>query len=100
QQGIKRLRDLADRVRQKAKKSVVILGMKDLDGSKASLLVALGPEVPQSLNANEILQQVLPTIGGRGGGKADLAQAGGSQPSGLAEALNQAKLWVQKKLEG
>jgi alanyl-tRNA synthetase len=97
-QGVKRLRDLSDRIKQKAADSVIILGMKDPESEKASLLVAVGPSAPKSMNANELLKNIAPLIDGRGGGKPDLAQAGGTKSSGLPEALNQAKAWVEKVL--
>lgn len=97
-QGIKRLREISDRIRQKEGKSFAVLGMKDPDGSKASLLVSAGTQSPKALNANEALQVLAPLIGGRGGGKPDMAQAGGNNPAGLTEAMTQAKAWVEKKL--
>ena len=90
-QGIKRLRDLSDRIKQKAPDSIVVLGMKDPDSEKASLLIAVGPKAPSKLNANEILKQIAPLIDGKGGGKPDLAQAGGTKASGLRPALEEAK---------
>ncbi len=98
-QGVKRLRDLSDRVKQKAPSSVVVLGAKDFEGEKAFLLVSVGPQILKRLNANEILQSISPVIGGKGGGKADLAQAGGTQVDGLGDAIEQSKAWIQKKLE-
>jgi alanyl-tRNA synthetase len=68
--------------------------MKDPAGDKAYLLVAVGPKAPKTLNSNEILQKIAPAIGGRGGGKADMAQAGGTNPAGLETALEQARTIV------
>lgn len=93
-----RLRDLADRLRQKAPMSVVILGMKDPAEDKASLLVAVGNQAVTHLNANELLKDLAPIIGGRGGGKPDFAQAGGTQPKGLGEALERAIELISNKL--
>jgi alanyl-tRNA synthetase len=98
-QGVKRLRDISDRIKQKSPSSIIILGMKDPEGSKATLLVARGSLASQSLNANELLQAIAFYIEGKGGGKADLAQAGGVKPSGLTEAITHAKVWVEKKLQ-
>jgi alanyl-tRNA synthetase len=97
-QGVKRLRDLSDLIKQKASDSVIVLGMKDPQSEKASLLVAVGPGAPQAIRASDLLKTIAPFIDGRGGGKPDLAQAGGTRAEGLPEALNQAKLWVQKVL--
>ncbi len=96
-QGIKRLRELADRIKQKAPDCILVLGIKDPSEPKASLLVAVGPQAPQGLSANDLLQAIAPKIEGRGGGKADLAQAGGTRPQGLEEALQAAKVWVAKR---
>ena len=96
-QGIKRLRELADLIKQKAPDCVLVLGMKDPTEPKASILVATGPQAPKGCSANEILQAIVGKIEGRGGGKADLAQAGGTRPEGLGEALQLAKQWISKK---
>jgi len=100
-QGVKRLRDLSDRIKEKAPDAVIILGMKDpneaKDGAKAFLLVTRTQKAPQAVSSNELLQAIAPFIQGKGGGKADLAQAGGTHPQGLEEALSQAKNWIGKK---
>jgi alanyl-tRNA synthetase len=96
--GIKKLRDLSDKIKQKSPDAVIILGMKDPDSEKASLLVAVGPSAPKSMNANEILKEIAPLIEGKGGGKPDLAQAGGTKASGLASALENARKVVTLKL--
>jgi alanyl-tRNA synthetase len=99
-QGVKRLRDLSDRIKQKAVDSVIVLGMKDPESEKASLLVAVGPGAPKAVNASELLKSIAPLIDGKGGGKPDFAQAGGTKAAGLADALVNAKVWVEKTLSG
>ncbi len=96
--GVKKLRDLAEMFKQKAPKAVAILGTKDPEGLKATLIVAVGAEAPKSLNANDILKELAPLIEGRGGGKPDLAQAGGSKPAALEAALEAGVQIVSKKL--
>jgi alanyl-tRNA synthetase len=98
-QGIKRLRELSDRLKQKAPQAIFVLGMKDPVEAKASLLIATGPQAPKAISANELLQSIVSKIEGKGGGKADLAQAGGTHPEGLSDALKQARSWVQDKLK-
>jgi alanyl-tRNA synthetase len=98
-EGIKRLRDLADRIKQKSPNSVIILGMKDPDGAKASVLAAVGPQGPKGVSAGDIIKEIAPLIEGRGGGKPDMAQAGGTKPAGIDSALSRALQWVQAKLE-
>jgi alanyl-tRNA synthetase len=97
-EGIKRLRDLSDRLKQKAPDAVIVLGMKDPGSEKASLLVAVGPQAPKSMNANELLKTLAPLIEGRGGGKPDLAQAGGTKAAGLEAALTRALSLVTELL--
>ena len=97
-QGIKRLRDLCDRVKQKAPDAVMVLGMKDPTGDKANLIVAVGPQAPKALSSNDILKELAPLIEGRGGGKPDMAQAGGTKAAGLPDALKHASKVVAAKL--
>ncbi len=90
-QGLKRLRDLSDRIRQKAPSALIVLGMKDPAAQKALLLIARGPQATQAPGAQELLQKLAPLIDGKGGGKADLAQASGSNMERLPEALREAE---------
>jgi alanyl-tRNA synthetase len=89
-QGVKTLRDLSDQILQKAPNTVVVLGMKQESASKAFLLVAKGKQVSPGFSSQELLQKLAPEINGRGGGKADMAQAGGDRLEGLKPALNKA----------
>jgi alanyl-tRNA synthetase len=80
------LRELADRMRNKMGSGVVALGA-EADG-KAVLLVAITKDlVERGLRAGDYVREMAKEIGGRGGGKPDLAQAGGPDPSGLDRAL-------------
>lgn len=93
-QGMKKLRDLCDRIKQKHADALIVLGMKDPEADKASLVVCVGPGLTSKFNANQILQQLAPKIGGKGGGKPDFAQAGGTTPAGLPDAIEAAKKLV------
>ena len=97
-QGVKRLRDLSEILRQKAPNAALVLGMKDPGGEKVNLLVAVGPEAPKALNANDLLKELAPLIEGRGGGKPDLAQAGGTRPAGLQAAMDAAVKLISSRL--
>jgi alanyl-tRNA synthetase len=90
-QGVKTLRDLSDQILQKAPNTVVVLGMKQESASKAFLLVAKGKQVSTGFSSQDLLQKLAPDINGRGGGKADMAQAGGDKLEGLKPALNKAR---------
>ncbi|MGH7948899.1 MAG: alanine--tRNA ligase, partial [Candidatus Binataceae bacterium] len=79
------LREIADRLRDKYKSAVIAIG-SDL-GDKAALLVAVTPDLVSHFNAGEIIRETAPIIGGSGGGRPELAQAGGKDPSKLSAAL-------------
>jgi alanyl-tRNA synthetase len=72
--------------------------MKDPENGKAFLTVAIGPQAPKTLHANEILQTIAPLIDGKGGGKPDFAQAGGTNGAKIREALQKSQEWVKEKL--
>jgi alanyl-tRNA synthetase len=84
-QGVKKLRDMAESLRGRFEDGVIVLGMKD--GEKANLIVALGKIAQASFKANEVLKSVSPLIDGKGGGKPDFAQAGGTKADGLKDAF-------------
>ncbi len=97
-QGVKTLRELSDQILQKAPKGIVVLGMKQESENKAFLLIAKGKQVTPGFSAQELLQQLAPEINGRGGGKVDMAQAGGDRLEGLKSALNKARVLVPDML--
>jgi alanyl-tRNA synthetase len=82
------LREIADRLREKYSSAVVALG-SDLGDNKATLLVAVTPDLAGRIKAGEIIKQIAPIIGGSGGGRPDFAQAGGRDVSKLDQALAQ-----------
>ncbi|GBD24829.1 Alanine--tRNA ligase [bacterium HR30] len=79
------LRDLADQLRQRLGSGVVALGTRR--GERALLLVAVTKDLASRFPAGKIIQRVAPLIGGGGGGKPELAQAGGKHPEKLRQAL-------------
>ena len=81
------LRDLADRFRDKIGSGVVVLGAEV--GAKALLIVVVTQDLTGRYPAGNIIRQVASLVGGGGGGRPDMAQAGGSQPEKLDEALGQ-----------
>ena len=76
---------LADNMRNKLGSGVVIFGRAD--GDKASILVAVTKDLEDRIPAGEVVRELAEIIGGRGGGRKDLAEAGGREPSRLDEAL-------------
>ena len=85
----KALRELADKLRDKLGSGVVALGA-EVDG-KAVLLVAVTKDLTGKVKAGDLVKEAARLVGGAGGGKPDLAQAGGANPSGLDAALARIK---------
>jgi alanyl-tRNA synthetase len=79
------LRNLADTFRSKLKSGVVVLGSAT-DG-KVTLLTAVTKDLLDRVQANTLIRKLAPIVGGKGGGKADLAQAGGKDADRLNEAI-------------
>ncbi len=90
------LRELADKLRDKLGSGVVALGA-EADG-KAVLLVAVTKDLTGKLKAGDLVREAAKLVGGSGGGKPDLAQAGGSDPSGLDAALAKVQALVAAAL--
>ncbi len=81
----KSLRELADRLRDRLGRGVVALGAEQ--EGKAVLLVAVTKDLAGKLRAGDLVKEAARLVGGTGGGKPDLAQAGGPDPAGLDRAL-------------
>jgi alanyl-tRNA synthetase len=87
-EDIKALRDLSDVLKDRFGEGVVVLGA-DI-GGKANLLVAVSKGLSSSIKAGDMIKQLAPVIGGSGGGKPELAQAGGTDPAKIGDALSMA----------
>lgn len=88
--GMDSLRDMADEMKQKLSSAVIVLGAEH-DG-KALLIAAVTKDLTaRGLHAGQIIKQIAPICGGGGGGRPDLAQAGGKNPAKLDEALKHAE---------
>ncbi len=79
------MRQLSDTLLARIKSGVVVLGRSG-DG-KASLIVRTSSDVSARVSAGQVIKELAPIVGGKGGGKADMAEGGGNQPEKLAEAL-------------
>ncbi len=82
------MRELADKIRDQIKSGIVVLG-GEKDG-KANLLVAVTSDLVKKYRAGDLVKELSKTLGGRGGGKPELAQAGGGDPAQLDAALARA----------
>jgi alanyl-tRNA synthetase len=92
------LRNLADTLRQKLGSGVVVLGM--VSGGKATLLAAVTDDLTDRVRAGDLVRELASVVGGRGGGKPNLAQAGGPDVDKLDEALQMAPETVEKVVAG
>jgi alanyl-tRNA synthetase len=82
------MRELADKLRDQLKSGIVVLG--GVNEGKATLLVAVTPDLVKKYRAGDLVKELSKTLGGRGGGKPELAQAGGGDPAHLDAALARA----------
>ncbi len=80
------LRELADKLKDKIKSGIIVLGAKH--DKKAFLIAVVTKDISDRFKAGDIIKTIAPIIGGGGGGRADMAQAGGSKPENISEALN------------
>ncbi len=87
------LRDLLDRFKDKIKSGVVVLG--SVSDSKVMLIAGVTSDLTARYHAGNIIKQVAAMVGGSGGGRPDMAQAGGSQPENLDQALKRASEIIQ-----
>ena len=79
------LRDLADQFKEKIKSGIVVLGGSA--GGKAMLIAVVTRDLSGQYHAGRIVKEVAAMVGGSGGGRADMAQAGGNQPQNLDSAI-------------
>jgi alanyl-tRNA synthetase len=94
------LRQLIDVLRRKQPVGLAVLVASSVEG-KVNLAAGLTPDlIARGLNAGQWLKAVAPVVGGGGGGRPDLAQAGGKQPDQIPAALEKAVAFVQEKLGG
>ena len=79
------LRDIADQLRDKLRSGVVVLA--GVEGDKIALVAMVTADLVGRFNAGKLLGEVAKELGGKGGGRADMAQGGGSRPEQLDAAL-------------
>jgi alanyl-tRNA synthetase len=91
------LRNLADELKQRLGSGVVILGTPQ-DG-KVALVVMVTSDISKRIPAGQIIKQIAPLVGGAGGGKPELAEAGGKDSSRLADAIEQSYSVVEGLLK-
>jgi alanyl-tRNA synthetase len=90
------LRDTLDQLKQKFKTAVIVLGA--VENEKVLLIAGVTKDMVGRVHAGELVNYVAEQVGGRGGGRPDMAQAGGTNIGALRPALERVPDWVRKKL--
>ena len=93
-----RLREMADWFRDRVKSGVAVLGTVK-DGKPLIVAAVTEDLIGRGLKAGDIVREVAKVVGGGGGGRADMAQAGGRNPEKLAEALDTVRALVEATLK-
>ncbi len=92
----KTLRETVDKLKDKLKNAAIVLAT--VDGDKVSLIAGVTAEASKKVKAGDLVNFVAQQVGGKGGGRPDMAQAGGTEPANLAAALAGVADWVKGKL--
>ena len=90
------LRTMIDDLKNQIGSGVILLGVAT--GDKVSLIAGVTKDLTQKVKAGELVNFVAQQVGGKGGGRPDMAQAGGSQPENLDTAIASVKEWLQERL--
>jgi alanyl-tRNA synthetase len=93
---VKTLRDTMDKLKDKLKTAVIVLAV--VEGGKVQIAVGVTPDTTAKVKAGELVNFVAAQVGGKGGGKPDMAMAGGTEPAKLAAALSSVTTWVTQKI--
>ncbi|KGJ93470.1 alanine--tRNA ligase [Thalassotalea sp. ND16A] len=92
----KALREMVDDLKNKLGTGIVMLGLAN--GEKVSLIAGVTKDLVGKVKAGDLVKMVAEQVGGKGGGRPDMAQAGGTQPENLTAALASVESWLTDKL--
>ncbi|RMF14502.1 MAG: alanine--tRNA ligase [Gammaproteobacteria bacterium] len=92
----KALMDTADQLKNKLKKAVVLLAT--VEGDKVVLVAGVTQDLTSQIKAGDLIREVAPKVGGKGGGRPDMAQGGGTDAQALPGALEAARDWIRSLL--
>tara|TARA_R110002110_G_scaffold12493_1_gene59219 strand:+ start:30111 stop:32708 length:2598 start_codon:yes stop_codon:yes gene_type:complete len=93
----KMMRQLVDDLKNKLKTGIVVLA--SVNEQKVQLIVGVTKDCTDRVSAGELIKSLTAQVGGAGGGRADMAQAGGTKPEALDAALHSIVDWVKEKVE-
>ena len=92
----KALRTMVDDLKNQLNSAIVAFAVQNDD--KVNLIVGVTADLTSKVNAGELVGLMAKEVGGKGGGRADMAMAGGTQPENIAKSLDVAMNWIQAKL--
>jgi alanyl-tRNA synthetase len=92
----KGLREAVDRLKNKLAPAAVVLA--SVSDNKVTLVAGVTKDLVERIHAGELINEVAIKVGGKGGGRADMAQAGGNDPSRLEAALSAVPAWVAQRV--
>jgi len=92
----KSLRDTVDQLKNKLGSAVILLAA--VNGDKVNLIAGVTKDLTDRLRAGDLVKLAAQEVGGKGGGRPDMAQAGGNDPGGVSRALELARSWVSEGL--
>jgi len=90
------LRETMDKLKDKLKTAVIVLAA--VEGDKVQIAAGVTPDSVGKVKAGELVNFVAQQVGGKGGGKADMAMAGGTDPARLGDALKSVQAWVTERV--
>jgi alanyl-tRNA synthetase len=92
----KTLRETMDKLKERLKSAAIVLGA--VNDGKVSLIAGVTSDLTGKLKAGELVNFVAQQVGGKGGGRPDMAQAGGTEPAKLPDALQSVRTWVGERV--
>ena len=92
----KTLRDTMDKLKDKLKTAAIVLAA--VDGDKVQIAAGVTADAIGRVKAGDLVNHVARQVGGKGGGKPDMAMAGGTEPAKLAQALASVQAWVAERV--
>jgi alanyl-tRNA synthetase len=93
---VRTLREAMDKLKDKLKSAAIVLGA--IEGDKVTLIAGVTADLTARVKAGELVNFVAQQVGGKGGGRADMAQAGGTEPAKLPDALASVAEWVKQRV--
>jgi alanyl-tRNA synthetase len=90
------LRETMDQLKGRFKSAAIVLG--STEGGKVTLIAGVTSDLTGRIKAGDLVNHVATQVGGKGGGRPDMAQAGGTNPAALPAALQSVRTWVAERL--